>query len=48
MISRATIEIALSILVRAVLGLIRGEDMTRWAGQLEAVLREMQRKVRQP
>lgn len=39
--SPATVEMALAILVRVVLGLIRGKDVSRWVPQLEAVLREL-------
>lgn len=38
--SPATIDMALVILAGVVLGLIRGKDVSRWARQLEAILRE--------
>jgi len=37
----ATVDIAVAILARAVLALIRHEDPARWARQIEAVLREL-------
>jgi hypothetical protein len=39
---------AIVILVRVALGLIRGEDVSRWARQLEAILREMEPKEPRP
>ncbi len=46
MTTPATIDMALIILARALPGLIRGEDVSRWAGQLEAVLRDLQPRER--
>lgn len=42
--SPAMLELAVVILARAVLALIRGEDTTRWARQIEAILREAERQ----
>jgi len=39
--SRHGVEMAIAILARAVLALIRQEDAARWVRQLEAILREL-------
>jgi len=40
MIGRATVDMALIVLTRAVLDIISGRDASRWVRHLEAVLRE--------
>lgn len=46
--SPATLEAAVVILTYAVLGLARGEEVSKWIRQLEAVLREMRSKEDRP
>jgi hypothetical protein len=42
--THATEQMALAILARVALALIRGDDVKRWAPQLEAILRELRPK----